>query len=49
MMNENEIIKAEIPFYYVDFYSLLRPSTRVATHEHESHQIRSAAIRARGH
>lgn len=38
MMNENEIIKAEIPFYYVDFDSSVRPSARVKTHEHESHQ-----------
>ena len=42
-MNENEIIKAETSFYYVNFvvyFSVaVRPRARVITHKHESHQF----------
>lgn len=43
MMNENEIIKAETSFYYVNFVVYfavaVRPRARVITHKHESHQF----------
>jgi hypothetical protein len=44
MENENEIIKAETPFYYVNLLLFIlavavRPRARVITHKHESHQF----------
>lgn len=39
MMNENEIIKAEIPFYYSNFSLRVRESKRMIVNSHQIDQL----------